>query len=147
MFSVSTENVCSRMCGNQNYREFGTAFTERVYPTTTCGCGCTSCSITEHLIINIFRENLFWFKASRSTLLGSHCDGRDVRQLIDHNASVVWKHRATNAAIRLLRTSLFCKEPEPIAWYCPNSELVFPPQSTLSEMPPQMIAPRALSLS
>lgn len=70
------------MCGNQNYREFGTAFTEGAYPTTTCCCGCPSCSITKHLIINIFRENLFWFKASQSTLLESHCDGRNVRQLI-----------------------------------------------------------------
>lgn len=39
-------------------------------------------TITKHLIINIFREDLFWFKASQSTLLGSHCDSRNVRQLI-----------------------------------------------------------------
>ena len=89
--------------------------------------------MTECLIINIFREDLFWFEGSQCILLGCHCDSRNVRQLVIlHQQS---GSTELNPAIQLPVSCLFSKESEPIGRYCPNSESVFPPQLTLSEMP------------
>lgn len=146
MFSVSTKNVCSRRCGNQNSREFRTALTERVNPTTTFCYGCPSCYYNQtpdnkHLQRRFLLVQSITVHFAGESLWQQECEA------FDHNASVVLKQRETNAAIQLPVSCLFNKKPEPIGWYCPNSELVFPPRSTLSEMPPQTITPRALSLS